>query len=113
MAPHSPLAEKFLRSQSGEKFWFASPHVRDTRRTARTPGFMAKRLPALAPAGPTYLLSVALTAVLPSPNRSYDAAIRGETFFQLGEFVVWGSWRAGTKIPGGRLTASDPARSAS
>src|SRR6185503_14064697 len=72
----SPLAAGFSRSQSGTKSRFASFQARVV--------FVARRIVGLrrSPRKPIslavmYLPRVVLTAVLPSPFRSYEAAMRG------------------------------------
>src|SRR5215510_8433581 len=46
----------------------------------------------------TYLLTLPLTAVLPSPNRSYETPKRGERSLYDGTCTS-SKWRAGTKRP--------------
>src|SRR5436853_466173 len=80
--PHSPLASGLSRSQFGTKSRFTSVHERDTDVARRIVGFNSspKKPPSVVA---MYLPSVIFSAVLPSPPRSYDAAIRGVTSCSL------------------------------
>src|SRR5207249_3470768 len=83
IAPHSPFAIGLTRSQSGLKLPLASAHVLVTLSTERTTGLL--RPPLAAPGGAAVdRFKLTLSAVLPSPNRSYAAAIRGSTSFHNG-----------------------------
>src|SRR6185503_11243080 len=73
--PHSPLAAGSTRSQSGTKLALVSAHVRLALFTCWFAG--CQSCARLAPTSVTYRPSVAFTAVLPLPNRSYAAPSRG------------------------------------
>src|SRR4051812_29077013 len=81
-APHSPLATGLARSQSGTKSRLMSPHVRVAVFTDVFTGLFRLANPVASAA--TYRLMLALTAVLPFPNRSHEPPIRGERSFQFG-----------------------------
>src|SRR5690349_17366783 len=85
-APHSPLALKLFRSQSGLKLPL-SVHGRDESVCNRRIGFGASVTCAapkpVVPRPSRYLFSEIFHAVLPVPNTSYVADRRGVTSFQL------------------------------
>src|SRR5262249_35160149 len=60
-----------------------------------------------------YLPTLNLTAVLPSPNRSYAAPALGDTFFQQGTQSTSPYERAATNAPGSRRCAGTYAFSSS
>src|SRR5216117_2781059 len=84
ICPHSPLRSGFVRLQSGTRFWLVSPHERlvDGGKMPppppgiRSAGFAVyARLLTLAPC--RYFPRLTFSAVLPVPNTSYAAPIRG------------------------------------
>src|SRR6185436_6853428 len=83
IAPHSPFATGLSRSHCGTKSRFASFHDRVVLVTRRAPGAIswvtATRSPDPSATCFRYLLKLALSAVLPSPNRSYAMPKRGDT----------------------------------
>src|SRR5438128_9734542 len=83
-APHSPLAPKFPRSQSGTKLRLASVHAREAEFTEVLIGFNCCETSTFVFA--TYRPIDVLSAVRPLPNRSYDTPSRGFTSFQFGMF---------------------------
>src|SRR5262245_44917305 len=78
--PHSPLATEVVRSHSGMPLRFRSVTVRATLVEIATAGFSASAV--FSPSCTTPRAAEALTAVLPLPNRSYDAPTLGSTSLQ-------------------------------
>src|SRR5262245_40491654 len=81
-APHSPFRAELNRSQSATKLPFTSVHVRVAVLTDVLTGLLRLANPVASAA--TYRLMLALTAVLPVPNRSQDAPSRGDRSLQFG-----------------------------
>src|SRR5687767_3158120 len=94
IAPHSPLAWRLARSHSGTRLLFVSVQVRDTLLIEVTIGLIDCVIvtEVLATNRPIENL----TAVRPSPNRSYAAPTRGFQSFHSGTFFTSGKSRAGT-----------------
>src|SRR5262245_17711007 len=89
------------KSQSGVKFPFASVHVLVTVLATRPLGLLT-----VAGAPSTYRPTFALSAVLPSPRRSYATPIRGERSFHLMDSVSGNvRSRVGTKYAGPRVSS--------
>src|SRR5262245_54301504 len=82
IAAHSPFAAKFVRSQSGTKLPFTSFQVRDAFDTTAAAGCSASRYVVLML--DTYRPNEPLIAVLPLPNTSYAAPMRGVTSLKFG-----------------------------
>src|SRR2546428_12531282 len=94
LAPHSPLSERLVRSQSITRLLLRSVHGRVVLVTAATNiGFTADARPVATPS--RYLPAFHLIAVRPFPNRSYDMPTRGEMSFQFGRSGI------AAKVPAG------------
>src|SRR5688572_6858439 len=101
MAPHSPLASGFVKTHSGTKLRFASFQLRLVAVTSVLTGLGAPPRPPVAPCPATYLLRLTLMAVLPVPNRSYEAPSFGVMSFHP-RFDVSGNemLRVGVRMAG-------------
>src|SRR6478752_1348887 len=95
--PHSPLTLMLAKSHSGTKLLFLSVHDRVAFSAMFAAGF-ASRVNDVRFGPSRYLPMLALTAVLPLPNRSYAPPMRGVTFFQFGTSSTSGNtaFRLGT-----------------
>src|SRR3954463_11919291 len=98
---HSPFALTSVKSHCGMKSWLASPHARVALSAMLAAGF-ASRVNDVRFGPSRYLPMLALTAVLPLPNKSYAPPMRGVTFFQFGALSTSGNTvlRFGTSGPG-------------
>src|ERR671911_223558 len=94
MAPHSPLAARLARSQSGMRFPLTSFHERLTVLMEAVMGltFWVTVPDVLSTNRPT----AALIAVRPSPNRSYATPIRGFASHHCGTCFTAANLRSGT-----------------
>src|SRR5689334_7167985 len=99
--PHSPLALMLAKSHCGVKSRLASVHDRVAFNAMFAAGF-ASRVNDVRFGPSRYLPMLALSAVLPLPNRSNAPPTRGVTFFQFGTSSTSGNTtlRFGTSGPG-------------
>src|SRR6478672_540926 len=90
--PHSPLAARLVRLQSGTKFLLLSVQLRVALPNAPTvadTGLGSGTMASVVPNPSRYLFAVTLIAVLPFPKRSYVIPIFGVMSFQLTCCVCW------------------------
>src|SRR5665213_2920039 len=99
--PHSPFALMFVKSHCGVKSLLVSVHDRVALSAMFAAG-LASRVNDVRFGPSRYLPMLALTAVLPLPNRSKAPPARGVTFFQFGALSTSGNtvFRVGTSGPG-------------
>src|SRR5262245_14462860 len=92
---------KFRRSQSGVKFLLVSVQFRVTVLAS-----LPNTLPTVGSPASVYRPMLVLRAVLPVPNRSYTAAIRGDRSFQLYHlYSAMVKFLFGTSGPGPSVTS--------
>src|SRR6202163_1414206 len=104
--PHSPLADTSVKLHWGTKSPLVSVHDRVALRAMFAAG-LASRVK-LVRFGPSrYRPMLALSAVLPLPNRSNAPPSRGDTFLQSGALSTSGkiALRPGTSGPGPLVSA--------
>src|SRR6266545_4115921 len=109
MAPHSPLAARFLRSHCGIRSLAMPPpaplsvHVRDADAVNPACGFLALAIVVISEMA--YRPTATLSAVLPLPNTSKAAPSRGSTSFQFGRLSTFSNCISGKKNDFGRVDA--------
>src|ERR1700688_1208739 len=104
--PHSPFAATIVKLHSGTKSPLLSVHDRVAFSAMFAAGFASRvKLVRLGPS--RYRPMLALSAVLPLPNRSNAPPSRGDTFFQSGALSASGkiALRPGTSGPGPLVSA--------
>src|SRR5262245_6176367 len=102
--PHSPLDKELVKTHWGRRSPLLSVQVRVAVATALVTG-SATRVNVRSEPPPRYRPRLTFTAVLPAPDRSYEAPSRGDTSVQLGTLSICWNDRSGTSGPAGSVCA--------
>ncbi len=101
IAPHSPFAAGFIRTQSGTKLRLASFHVRLVLATIELEGARSRPNAPPTACAVKYLFRLAFSAVLPLPKTSNDKPVLGAMVCQRTPSAAGNTiFRSGANSPG-------------